>query len=211
MQFINNLLDEISVFSYHSPILATLFYCLIMYGGIFLVALIGESRVFRFSDFQSKAFFPGDLLLCWILAKILGDWDTIKCVTSIEKIIPRSWLLIIGVVFSITFFVKMRVLDASNYLKRARYSPTKLYHDVLGYLMFSFLFIVGGLPVIVGLACYASKKYFLYNLLRYVLYFVIYIGFVAYDATTGFDEETLEKRHPSDWAPIWKTRKIIRR
>lgn len=208
MQFINNLLEKISAFSIERPVFLFLLFVFLMYGGMFLIALIGESRILHLWKFQSKAFFPGDLLLCFALVIAFRNWHFLENRAAYTT--PVWPTILVSIVGSLSFFLTERNGDASNYPKRARYSPTKLYHDVLGYLVADFIFLVRLVPglFIIGLDCGAVS--FCKMLLFYLITFIgPYCVLVCWDMKK-LNMEVLEKRHPSDWAPIWKTKKILK-
>ena len=207
MQLINNLLEKISTFSLDSPMLLWLFLVFLMYGGMFLIALIGESRILSFWKYQSRVFFPGDLLLCFASMMAFHDWYFLEKEVSYAT---KNSSIIIGIACSLYLFIFGRKNDASNYSKRARYSPTKLYHDILGYLIFGFIVFARLIPGIFIIGLGYGVDIFARVFTLYLIFMGPYCILALLDIGTNPDEEVLEKRHPSDWAPIWKTKKILK-
>ena len=175
-------------------------------GSFFLLALIGESRMPPLWKNQSKAFFPGDLALpiMWIaMFRLKSSKDT--PVSPSASIINFVILFIIEAVI-LWMVTKIAVEDRKNYPRKSANSPTKIYHDLVGYYVF---------PLSVAPLCVSYASNLIENhawpsrsLLWVVVPLIFYISCVMYDMHKGFTVEIIEARHPSNWKPIWKSRTL---
>ncbi len=166
-------------------------------GIMFVFGIIFESRILPFWKHQSKAFIPGDFCIGVMFLGIKVLWD--KGYRPEDYSIGVSKILLIIAIFMVVLSVRDN--DIQSYPPRSAKSPTKKLHDYVGYGLFPCLIVYFGWPII-----------FLET--PYVLIFwgalVVFIAFVAWDFKRGFTKEDVQYRHPDDWRPIWKTKKLRR-
>ena len=177
-------------------------------GSFFLVALIGESRVSSLWKNQSKAFFPGDLTLpvMWIVMLRLNFGENML-IGPLTLIISLIALIIVEFVI---FYVMDRVAteDQKNYPDRSEDSPTKIYHDLIGYYIFPMSIAPHCIFYVASLV--ENRVWPSWSLLWVVVPLIFYVLCVMYDMRKGFTTEDLEARHPSDWKPVWETSAAVR-
>ena len=209
MQIINKLLDR---FFNVNPVVMFLVCLLVMYGGMFIVALIGESRIFRFGKYQAKAFFPGDIFVSLMIAGLCSARRRGPLITQTIFWRPSrsTWWIVASILIAVMIFGSARLgFDAPNYPRRAQISPTKLYHDMVGYLLMSFVLVQRGIPAsLIFVTNFKKMRSAHIDWAIILISLVAYVVCVMYDDRRGFDNTVLELRHPSDWAPIWATWKI---
>lgn len=177
---------------------------LIWPGLMFVVALIGESRILPVWGKQSRAFMPGNMALTTIVLNCYYFWHS-EYSPGAESILYKYTFhpVTIVVIALASVFIGhfLHKSDCKNYPKRAANSPTKWVHDVTGYFGLMFLIIwLAPATIFSGLSIYAIVNLFLG---------AFYMLTVAYDTVVGINNEILYTRHPYDWKPIWKTRKLI--
>ena len=173
-------------------------------GSFFLVALIGESRIPPLWKHQSKAFFPGDLTLPVIwLAMFRINRNEHLTISSSTMTISTIVMFVVEVVI-IRIITKVVTEDRNNYPTRAANSPTKLYHDLVGYYVFPLsivpycvFYVISHIENHLGIS---------WSMLWVALPLVFYILCVIYDCRKGFTAEDIEARHPADWKPIWRAK-----
>ncbi len=164
-------------------------------GSMFIVGLIFESRILPFWKHQSRAFIPGDFCVgvMFLGIKILRDH-------GYNENDPLSAFTILLIVLAYSAAVVVQDKDIKPYKLRATRSPTKILNDST-YFLFPFLILYSGWPIIVAKTPYVS------------IFWGAVAAFAAaavWDAKRGFTEEDVRLRHPDDWQPIWKTKKIRR-
>ena len=180
---------------------------LIWPGLMFVVALIGESRVLPLWKKQSKAFIPGDLALSIIVLNCYAFWHSEYALVPedfwYKVTFATPWVpVIIGVgVLCVGTFLHLN--DCKNYPSRAANSPTKWVHDIAGYYTLLFL-IIWFVP-----ATWFANDFNMYGFANVIL-LVFYFIMTTIDILSGFNNEVIYSRHPYDWQPLWKTGKIIR-
>ena len=181
-------------------------------GLMFLVGVIGESRLVPVWKHQPKAFNPGELLIGVALVALLG--------MHAERVdsyyySPAYWLYEVMVfVWLYCFVIRKKVQQ--NYPARSAVSPTKITHDVVGYILIPTALCSLGLPklfawpslghielpkLLVRSPLCSSKE-------NWTVFFVAMAGYiicVIADIKKGYTEEDIQARHPSDWKPIWAT------
>ena len=178
-------------------------------GSFFLVALICESRIPPLWKHQSKAFFPGDLTLpvMWV-AMFRLSLNRHLLIGPLASIVSLVALFIIeaGIFCVVT---KVVAKDRSNYPERSANSPTKIYHDLVGYYVFPMsiapffvFYVTSHIENRVGVS---------WSILWVILPLVFYILCVIYDMRKGASAEDIGARHPSDWKPIWETSATVRK
>lgn len=212
MQFINKLFDG---FFSINPWLMLLICWAIMPGGTFAAGIIGESRFLPLGEIQDKKFFPGDLAFGLIMSQLAVIHRA--SAGAVEKCNwGRSlWWFLVAFSFAVGLFLLARLkFDAPNYPERAQISPTKLYHDIVGYFGVSFVLVFRGLPEMISGFNFQAKFNPVVMSLKPWLIIVFAIAFYAYCGAceekrrVPVNAEMIEERHPSDWAPIWETHKI---
>lgn len=168
-------------------------------GTMFLIGAIGESRLVPVWKHQSKAFIPGDLLLGIALVAEI----------SMHKIRLEPYYYSLkywGFIFlytALVVFPALRKRDVINYPPRAIRSPTKIFHDTVGYIVIPTVMIGLGAPYLTLQSITAQENRA--SLTVFFLGVVGYILCVVIDVKAGFTEEDARMRQPSDWNPIWKT------
>ncbi len=100
-------------------------------------------------------------------------------------------------------FIKIAIADRKNYPSRAANSPTKIYHDVMGFILFPLLmtpqcvfYVISHIENNVGIT---------WSLLWVFIPLALYISCVVYDMHKGFTAQDIKARHPEDWKPIWQS------
>lgn len=188
MQLINGLLDGLYNLP---PIIVLLVGWALTPGGMFLAALIGESRILYLGRGQSRMFFPGDLGLGIVLMAVARS--------------PQSTLRPgIAIVLAMLVLLTCRHFDGRRYRTRSNRSPTKIYHDLVGYLLMTFLISAKGLPYLWNAISTWSWDT---NWLLVLLGGGVWLGGAAWDAMHPHWAD-FYRRHPDDWQPIWRTRRI---
>lgn len=178
---------------------------LIWPGLMFVVALIGESRVLPLWKKQSKAFIPGDLALSIIVLNCYAFWHSEYAPGAKNfwyKFTFTPWVTVLIGVLVVCIGVFLHTNDCKNYPKRAANSPTKWVHDIMGYFVLLFL-IAWFVPSTIFV------EFTVYGITN-VLWGAFYVFMIILDMSIGFNNETVYARHPSDWQPIWKTKKIVK-
>ena len=170
---------------------------LIWPGLMFLVGLVGESRLVPVWKHQSKVFIPGEFFLGTALVAELGMWKVRMSIWSDDL---GMWVIIISMV-TLILFPALRNRDVVNYPPRAIKSPTKITHDIVGYILIPIAMIGLGVP-------YIPLIFMRDNWANWVVFLASMVGYsvcVAIDCKNGFTPEDTQARHPSDWRPIWET------
>ena len=175
---------------------------LIWPGLMFAAGFIGESRLVPIFEHQSKAFFPGDLVLPIMLLALFG--------LHRRTYLNPSWKGY-STMFFVVIFIAMipiallfRYLDVAHYPATAMYSPTKIIHDLIGYYLYPSILLILGLPQLVD--CFIKKdRSSLLNWVVFGLALLFYFICTFYDMYLHpATEADVIARHPSDWVPIWK-------
>lgn len=171
---------------------------LIWPGLMFLVGLVGESRLVPVWKHQSKVFIPGELFFGVAVVAEVG-MHKIEMAFS-QPIHVFIWVIIaIEVIFQL--FPALRERDVVNYPPRSIMSPTKITHDIVGYILIPIAMIGLGVP-------YIPLIFVRDNWMNWIVFLVSMVGYfvcVAIDCKNGFTLEDTQARHPSDWRPIWET------
>ena len=173
-------------------------------GAMLIVGVIFESRIVPLGKQQSRAFFPGDLSFAVMLVALFGMYAKNSKVPLVD-----SWLYwAIAVLVVVTMAREMQASDVANYPARARTSPTKAIHDMIGYFVIPLLLVGFGLPQLLVV----WKPEVLILSWPEWLVFAAGMGFytlcVGVDSVKHYSQEDIYARHPYDWEPIWKTRKL---
>ena len=162
-------------------------------GSMFVFGIVFESRILPIWKHQSKAFIPGDFCvgIMFLGIKILRDGgynknDSLSAFTALLTVLAYLAAIIV------------QSKDTKPYKRCAIRSPTKILNDST-YFLFPFLIIHFGWPVIIAKTPYVA------------VFWGAVAAFIAaaiWDAKRGFAEEDVYYRHPDDWKPIWKTKKL---
>lgn len=174
--------------------------CLLMTPAMmFIIGLIGESRILPISrKKQFASFWPGDLFLSTFVGGLL----------IISKAIPingawyqsKSWhmvVLVSSLAIGVGFF--HFVIEKKAYHPRALNSPTKLYHDIVLYGLYSYVAVAGGISNIASGALVGSRWLVL-------IPGVIWLSLVIKDstATSKSNSQKTTTAHVVDWRPLWR-------
>ncbi|MBQ3413651.1 hypothetical protein IJH33_02260 [Candidatus Saccharibacteria bacterium] len=175
---------------------------LIWPGLMFVVGAIWESRLVPIWQFQSKAFIPGDFALVYAVMKLAEMYLATLYLHTWGKR-PIWWAVACLVATIIAGHLQGN--DAKNYPPRARYSPTKLTHDFIGYFLITFLVIAMLVPQIWLMCTSPNIVTGVTSQWRPMISgFVIYAVCVAYDFSAPPTDLEIALRHPADWHPLWR-------
>lgn len=185
----------------------------LFYGIIFILGIVGESRIIPIWKHQSRAFIPGDLALLVTVASVFAFWHSEFVpksgtmwwfIFSYNSSISRSMyycILFVEMVIIISFNLYMIKKDHKRYHYRSVKSPTKWWHDYLGFAYIPFVILRRGIPVII------PYEVNVFSIMVWVS-LAFYAAMVVWDSYRPATSEDVYLRHPDDWAPIWKTKKI---
>ena len=183
-------------------ILIFLLFLCIWPGSMFLVGIIGESRILPIDSHQSQTFWPGELALPVMAFVLYQDYAR-------GFQFPRwGWILFaVLTVIWLPIGIKLWKDDLSWYKPRAKYSPTKIWHNLGGFILIPPAIVPYAITVIVE----AIRGRYEISWVG-VAVFVSAVSFYAVLASTDKvkHEGDEDIRHPADWQPIWVTRKIKR-
>lgn len=190
-----------------NPLILTLIFWLIWPGIMIPIGLIFESRMIPLWNRQARAFIPGDLTFGVMLTAIVGMYAASGEVEVAKS--PIWWAIAVALAFGVG--CNLRQADARNYSPRARISPTKVTHDVVGYFVIPALLIGLLVPQIVhqvtGVVTFNMGLAFDRCWLAIVISLMVYIACVLLDTVNGYGQFDVYARHPYDWAPIWCKKK----
>ena len=200
LYIINNLLDG---FFCLNPTLILVLAWAILPLGIFAVSRVFESRHFPLWRGQSKMFFPGDLMPGILLSEVAtltqkkasADWHWYK---------SGLWLVVTIIIIA-SLFVFLRHIDTPRYEARAAISPTKLYHDICGYIIFAWLLLVRGVPELLHAIIHPiyTAQNFSLEWIIILLSGPFYLWCAWYDYRHP-ENADFNLRHPADWKPFWR-------
>lgn len=191
-------LDAISNFCQRgvlNSIIFLLICCFVWPGVYFIVGAIFESRLISLRSGQSRAFFPGGLLLSVALTAIfklnvdIGEWARQS----------SWWGLITTVVIIVSTWLYFK--DASQYPYPVANSPTKITQGIIGLFIFPTLLIAVGFPKLLASIIIGSFK------LDWIVCFaalMFYAACVLYDTIHPANYRQLQLRHPDNWRPLWR-------
>lgn len=170
-------------------------------GLMFVIARIAESRTITLNPkVQSTTFWPGELALGVMLIALWKQYGRIELESGVWKK-PEYFAIII--IATIIFGYVVRRHDASFYKTRAEISPTKVFHDLVGYFVVPMIVAYYAVPLFwEGVV----KKTIVLNLvdtIHFVAAIVFYLVCLAIDAQRVASEDDIYKRHPHDWKPSW--------
>jgi hypothetical protein len=191
-----------------------LIYFLIMPGLMFILGLIGESRIIPLFKHQSKAFFPGEIALVVAVTSMSVYWDT--------DLVPKAgtmwWLLfsrsatingklsfvieVVKWIIIITIYLYLEKRDHKAYrFQRSINGPAKRWHDCYGFLVIPAAMIKLGIPVII------PTEINIYSIITWAS-LAFYGIMLVWDYYKPATEEDKYIRHPDDWKPIWETKRL---
>ena len=204
------MLNLFTIISQNWPIALLITFCF-WPGLMFLVGWIGESRLVPIGENQSKAFFPGDLtfgVMFIMLAVFYTEASKIDpdVVTKLEAPGPIG----VSIVLALLVSIPLRKKDKPGYPKRALRSPTKICHDVIGYVLIPFMVIWLVMPAI---ELWVSSMWFdrkpdlsgIHTPIEIIILMGMIYGFCVWKDTT--DTKLAEKAkymHTAYWQPLWK-------
>ncbi len=163
-----------------------------------LVGLVLEGRLVPLGKAQFDSFFPGDAFLgvagtCfwWNIQKHLEPSNYWFQPTGVHLFFIAG-LLTVGL-------IQMRQeYTSGTFARRAVMSPTKIWHNVL-------LYVLLGYPVVIGLAAQFSsawddqfRKLFIIGMMC----FLVWVGLLIKDGLKP-DEDAIAGAHVDNWEPIW--------
>ena len=178
-----------------------LFLC-IWPGSMFLVGIIGESRIVPIDSHQSQAFWPGDFAFP-VMAFVLYQ-DHVR---GFEFPLWGWLLLIILTLAWLPIGIMLWKADNTWYKPRARYSPTKIWHNFGGFIAVPVAIVPYAITVVAE-AIRGNYEISWLGLTIFILAWVYYAVLVGTDKLKHEGDEDI--RHPADWQPIWVTKKIKR-
>ena len=167
-------------------------------GILFIVGLIGESRLIPIGKLQSKAFMPGDLSFGVIFVALISMYQPNE---SFNRQI--CCILFVPVLY---FAWSMRRGDVVFYPPRARISPTKITHDFIGYFIIPLVLLTLATAKIYTIIIHKNSfMEFLPSWMTVLSAFFFYLICVAIDNEEPAMSKQIHARHPHNWKPIWKS------
>jgi len=176
---------------------------LIWPGTMFIVGMVGESRLVPIVKRQSRAFLPGDLSLAVMFLALLSLHDRTCSNPLYWGYNPEWWICVMVVMLFVA--MKLRAGDVVNYPPRSGNSPTKLAHDAIGYWFIPSCLIALGVPQLADI--FMGESEILISWLVFSGAIIFYGICVAVDAVKGWTPEDVAARHPENWTPIWAQKK----
>ena len=132
-----------------TPIACILFvisFCAIWYGAMILIGLVFESRLVPMGKLQSKAYFPGDIAVGTMILAIYREYY------EFGYKVPTYWPAVVIPVTIGLFLFNYWLLkgDWACYERRASHSPTKVWHDFVGFYILEPLIVNMALLVLIN-------------------------------------------------------------
>ena len=193
-------------------------------GGMFLIGLIGEKRLVPIWKHQARAFLPGDMMFGIIVVAFGGFFSAIATRTGtimLEKSANSVWSLLPAFVVALVVYFILHNKEKDDYKVRALHSPTKIAHDIVGYILIPQVLIS-----FLTIAIDVTRRYYRFakeimpevavkNLIALwkvswpywaviIAAIAVYIGCFIYDIRHPATPEDIAARHPEDWQPIWR-------
>lgn len=199
------------LFGDHSFVVTLLICWAISPGMMFVIGLVGESRLIPISPSrQFMAFFPGDFLVGAMVAGLLVSAAQLP---NEQRWYNSLWfhLVVFVVMFAIAAWMtwgEYHNAAESGYGARAMYSPTKIYHNA------ALIWIYGYVAVSTLVAVLAEARSWLVwaALACGLLWMGLMLGENAYidkyHPNDGLRQAKAAGAHISDWEPIWVTGRI---
>ena len=171
-------------------------------GSLFIVGIIGESRLIPVDHHQSKTFWPGELALPVMALPLFLEFD------RGFRIPEYGYYLIAGMFVAwLPIAIKLWRDDSTWYGPRANRGPTKIWHNLGGFVLAP----VAVVPVAFIIVIERIRGNFDMSWVGFSIY-VIAAAFYVYCMATEKKLERGDKdigiRHPEDWQPIWRTRRL---
>ena len=205
------------------------FWLIVWPGPMFWVGLILESRTLPIGKQQSRAFIPGDFFLGVMCLALIGLYRGGFAPDTDVKFAHSVITTIVIFVLVDTFFYFWRKRDIADYkkyfgeqkaMKNGKkvvmwkctvHSPAKVLHDVVGFGFFPAAIIRMGIPVLFKWSTKAGKLHFGGPVLNWGS-LIFWLALAAYLICACTDKqasvEDMYARHPWNWHPIWKRRRI---
>lgn len=189
----------------HSFIETLLLCWLITPGMMYVIGLIGESRLVPWTPkTQFLSFFPGDFFLGTMLTALLM---VVKRLPDEQRFYNATWWHILMLAAAITVAVVITVgeyNDPNGYGHRAVLSPTKLYHNILlyggyGYIIVATLFAV--MNWLLGTWSWSTVGLVALCLLPGA----VWVGLLVFEQRVSDEvkRDRIRYSHVNDWEPIW--------
>lgn len=192
-------------------------------GTMFLVGWALEGRTVPIWKHQAKLFFPGDLAFGIIVVAFIGIYTKIVQRTGtimLEQTVNTVWIWVSALAISFVVYFVLHRNEKDCYEPRALYGPTKLTHDIVGYVFIPWVLL--SLLTVTAVAAwrycaFAQEKTSstalksLGTLWRVswsywiviILAIALYVGCLIYDNAHPATPEDIAARHPADWSPFW--------
>lgn len=132
------LMDIYSAGPVNKYLLVLLLWLFFWPGGMFLIGLIGEKRLVPIWKHQARAFLPGDMMFGIIVVAFGGVFSAIATRTGtimLEKSANSVWSLLPAFVVALAVYFILHNKEKDDYKVRALHSPTKIAHDLVGYIL----------------------------------------------------------------------------
>ena len=169
---------------------------------IFIVGIVGESRLIPIGQHQSQAFLPGDLSLGIMAVALLSLHANKLEKPNYWGYSPIWWLVVLITVSFIAYYARKN--DVANYPYRSSISPTKITHDIVGYWLIPTLLIALGIPKLFSNFVHSTLFIDWTSWVTFIGAIAFYIACVIQDYVIGYTTEDVLARHPENWQPIWK-------
>lgn len=199
--FIKPLVDFFLISPFHKIWLVLIFW-LFWPGLIFIVGIVGESRLIPIGQHQSQAFLPGDLSLGIMAVALLSLHANKLEKPNYWGYSPIWWLVVLITVSFIAYYARKN--DVANYPYRSSISPTKITHDIVGYWLIPTLLIALGIPKLFSNFVHSTLFIDWTSWVTFIGAIAFYIACVIQDYVIGYTTEDVLARHPENWQPIWK-------
>lgn len=175
---------------------------------MFVVGIVFESRIVPIFEHQSLIFMPGDLMLGVMFVAMIGICAYTEIPDDWKGSTLARWWWVCVICLGIVWAIWTRGSDVVNYPRASAMSPTKIAHDVIGYLVTPITLVGLGVPHAFFAVTRGSKRGSEVRLWHcwvvLIVAFYLFIGCVIADWIRGCSAEDILARHPADWKPIWE-------
>ncbi len=169
-------------------------------GSLFIVGIIGESRLIPIDSHQSKAFWPGELALPVMALTIFLEFD------RGFRIPGYGYYLAAGMFVAwLPIAVMLWREDSTWYGPRANRGPTKIWHNLGGFVLAPVAVVPSAIMIFVE-KIRGNYDMSWVGFAVYLIAAAFYFYCAATDKLQHEGDESL--RHPEDWQPIWRTRRL---
>lgn len=167
-------------------------------GGMIIIGLIFEGRIVPLNPKkQYLAFMPGDIFLSAFCALLI--WMPLKTSIPTSTWYTDRWFhLTVLLMCMIGAFIAHFAIEAQSYTLRSLNSPTKMYHDIVLYGMYSYVMCGVGVPKLL------SGNLSGIRLLIFVPLLIWLMLAVADSTSSKIANQKREFAHPTDWQFSWK-------